>query len=290
MLRLLPALILWSALALGQTEDANALFQKQDWAGAARLYDAAVKTNAADGQAWFRLGTCLHRLNRNEESRQAFHKALDLNFQPVQAKVVIARSYFKDGDQAEGLRWLKQAVDAGFANAALMDNDPDLLRVKALPEVVRLREQIDGNANPCRNQPEYHQFDFWLGEWDVMSPGAPGPVHSRIERLLDGCIIQENWMPPGVAGGKSWNFYNPATKMWEQVWVAPGGSFKLQGTFREGAMRFEGRLPRSGAPDRLDKLTFTPMDGGRVHQYWEQSLDAGKTWVVSFDGIYSPRR
>jgi len=151
MLRLLPALILWSALALGQTEDANALFQEQDWAGAARLYDAAVKTNAADGQAWFRLGTCLHRLNRNEESRQAFHKALDLNFQPVQAKVVIARSYFKDGDQAEGLRWLKQAVDAGFANAALMDNDPDLLRVKALPEVVRLREQIDGNANPCRN-------------------------------------------------------------------------------------------------------------------------------------------
>src|SRR4029453_11093809 len=105
-------------------------------------------------------------------------------------------SYFKDGDQAEGLRWLKQAVDAGFANAALMDNDPDLLRVKALPEVGRLREQIDGNANPCRNQPEYHQFDFWLGEWDVMSPGAPGPVHSRIERLLDGCIIQENWMPP----------------------------------------------------------------------------------------------
>ena len=65
---------------------------------------------------------------------------------------------------------------------------------------------------------------------------------------------------------------------------------RLTEFFRLLQGRFEGRLPRSGAPDRLDKLTFTPMDGGRVHQYWEQSLDAGKTWVVSFDGIYSPRR
>ena len=93
----LTALILWSALALAQTEEANALFQKQDWAGAARLYENSVKADPADGVAWFRLGTCLHRLGRNQESREAFHKALDLRFQPLQAMVVIARSHFNDG-------------------------------------------------------------------------------------------------------------------------------------------------------------------------------------------------
>ena len=290
MLRTLQALILGSGLAIAQTEDANALFQKQDWAGAARLYETAVRANPADGASWFRLGTCLHRLNRNQESRQAFHKALNLNFQPLQAMVVIARSHFKDGDPAEGVRWLKQATDGGFANPGLLDNDPDLARAKTLPEVAKLRERVAANANPCLTQPEYRQFDFWVGEWDVMAVGAPGPVHSRIERLLDGCIIQENWMPPGVPGGKSWNFYNSSTRKWEQVWVAPGGAFKLEGTFRDGAMRFEGRVPRPGAADRLDKLTFTPLEGGRVRQYWEQSLDGGKTWTVSFDGIYTPRK
>jgi tetratricopeptide (TPR) repeat protein len=287
---MLALLALFIAFAFAQPEDANDLFQKQDWAGAARLYETAVKSNPADGASWFRLGTCLHRLDRNQEAREAFHKALDLKFQPLAAMVAIARSHFKGGDSAEGLKWLKQAVDAGFANLSLLDNDPDLARAKAIPEVAKLRDRIATNANPCIGQPEYHQYDFWVGEWDVTSAGAPGPVHSRIERLLDGCIIQENWMPPGVPGGKSWNFYNAATRKWEQVWVAPGGSFKLEGTFHDGAMRFEGKVPRAGAPDRMDKLTFTPLEGGRVRQYWEQSLDGGKTWTVSFDGTYTPRK
>ena len=291
MFRTLPALVLWSALAFAQTDDANALFLKQDWAPAARLFEAAVKSNPADGLAWFRLGTCLHRLNRNQESRQAFHKALDLKFQPLMAMVVIARSHFKDGDTAEGVKWLRQAAGNGFANLAFLDSDPDMAAVMPNPEVAKLRAQIDRNAHPCANLPEYHQFDFWIGDWDVMSPGAPGPVHSRIERLLDGCIIQENWMPPGSTGGKSWNFFDPRTRMWEQVWVAPAGVTRLQGTFRDGAMRFEGSIPQpGGAPDRLDKLTFTPMDGGRVHQFWVQSTDGGKTWTTSFDGIYTPRK
>src|SRR5262249_6372887 len=142
---------------------ANALFQKQDWAGAARLYEANVKANASDGMSWFRLGTCLHRLNRNQESRNAFQKSLDLGFQPLQAMVVIARSYYKDGDKTEGAKWLKKAADAGFSNPGLLDSDPDFLAVKADLDFARLRVQVVGNAHPCMNQPEYHQLDFWIG-------------------------------------------------------------------------------------------------------------------------------
>jgi len=72
--------------------------------------------------------------------------------------------------------------------------------------------------------------------------------------------------------------------------VAPGGVLKLEGSFRDGAMRFEGKTPVSGKPDRWEKLTFTPMEGGRVHQFWQQSNDSGKTWITSFDGIYTPKR
>ena len=143
--------------------------------GPARLVciDAAVKTNAArTEQAWFRLGACLHRLNRNQESRQAFHKALDLNFQPVQAKVVIARSYFKDGDQAEGLKWLKQAVDAGFANARAdgqRSGPPASQGAAGGSETARAdRWQREPLPEPS---PNITSSISWLGEWDVMSPG-----------------------------------------------------------------------------------------------------------------------
>jgi hypothetical protein len=31
------------------------------------------------------------------------------------------------------------------------------------------------------------------------------------------------------------------------------------------------------------------MENGKVHQFWEQARDDGKTWTVAFDGIYLPR-
>ncbi len=39
----------------------------------------------------------------------------------------------------------------------------------------------------------------------------------------------------------------------------------------------------------LQRITWSSMAGGRVRQLWEQSADAGKTWTIAFDGIYSPK-
>ena|SRR5713226_1700233 len=156
-------LVLIALATLLHAQSANDLFQKQDWEGAAKLYRAAVTENASDGLSWFRLGTCLHRMNRNEESRNAFQKALDLRFQPLQAMVVIARSHVKDDRPAEAMKWLKQAADAGFSNPGFLDSDPDFVRVKSDPEFVKVRARVDQNSHPCMARPEYRQFDFWLG-------------------------------------------------------------------------------------------------------------------------------
>jgi hypothetical protein len=48
-------------------------------------------------------------------------------------------------------------------------------------------------------------------------------------------------MPNSGLQGKSWNFYNAATGKWEQVWMgARGGVLKLEGEFKDGAMRYTG--------------------------------------------------
>lgn len=44
-----------------------------------------------------------------------------------------------------------------------------------------------------------NQFDFWLGEWDV-TWGEEGKGTNRIERILDGKIIQENFSAPDLHG------------------------------------------------------------------------------------------
>jgi hypothetical protein len=36
----------------------------------------------------------------------------------------------------------------------------------------------------------------------------------------------------------------------------------------------------------LQRITWTPHADGSVAQQWDQSTDAGKTWVIAFEGIY----
>src|SRR5271154_5087561 len=49
----------------------------------------------------------------------------------------------------------------------------------------------------------HHQFDFWLGEWDVATPlGTPAGTN-RVERLLEGCALQEHWEATDGSKGTS---------------------------------------------------------------------------------------
>ena len=41
--------------------------------------------------------------------------------------------------------------------------------------------------------PEYHQFDFWLGDWNSFEfSTSTRDAHVRINRILDGCVIHED--------------------------------------------------------------------------------------------------
>uniref|UniRef100_Q024I4 Tetratricopeptide repeat protein n=1 Tax=Solibacter usitatus (strain Ellin6076) TaxID=234267 RepID=Q024I4_SOLUE len=132
----------------------------------------------------------------------------------------------------------------------------------------------------CGSAPESRQFDFWLGDWDVQVAGKI-VARSKIQSIADGCIILENWMPFSGGQGKSWNFRNPATGQWEQLWITDTGEIlKLSGHWKDGAIR------QSNATHRH---SFTPVAPGRVHQFCEESRDGGKTWQVVFDALYIKR-
>ena len=146
---------------------------------------------------------------------------------------------------------------------------------------------------PCTSA-EHRQFDFWLGEWEVFGPKDKVVGHSRIESILNGCVIAEHWTsggnPPGAGDGKSYNAYNAQTKQWEQFWVdAQGGRLILAGGLNNGSMVLEGKQPvadtKTGHFQR-ERITWTPNSDGSVRQLWESSTDDGATWTVAFDGSY----
>ena len=131
--------------------------------------------------------------------------------------------------------------------------------------------------------PEHHAFDFWIGTWEVTQNGKPAGIN-RIERLLGGCALLENWRGSGGVRGHSLNFYDAGRGMWQQTWVdSTGGSLNLEGNFTQGRMQLSSLKSGVRAADRI---TWTPGADGSVRQLWEHTDDGGKSWQTAFDGLY----
>lgn len=142
---------------------------------------------------------------------------------------------------------------------------------------------------PCAT-PEYNEFDFWVGDWDVYPNGANQLIaHSKIEKLYSNCAVRENWMPLKGGAGGSLNGYDPTTKSWRQTWIgSQPGHVEFSGGFTGGKMVLTGNWRNVNGPGQhaLIRMTYSKDTDGSVRQLGEQSTDHGLTWSNSFDFIY----
>jgi hypothetical protein len=162
-----------------------------------------------------------------------------------------------------------------------------LLQAPAAPAAV-----TPSPAPPGCSAPEYHQFDFWVGDWDVVpygTPPQPGrkPARNTITKIQDGCVVAENWRAP-TNTGQSLNIYDRSRGEWHQTWVDNGGGLHEYWGRREGAnMVFHGSTPAQSDPAaRIHvRLTFFDLGDGTVRQFSER-LNADGTWSVNYDLLY----
>lgn len=262
------------------------------WTGGTRLAAQATNVSAAtSASAAFARGVALADSGKSADAVPHFLTAIAQGFQPVnQAHFRLARAYAKAGQADKALAELEGLAAAGFQNTAVMGTT-DFASIRALPRFAAVDARIKVNAHPCDASTKYRQFDFWIGEWDVQPTGQPrGPMGSgstsRIERQLDGCAIQENWLPVnGVGEGKSFNIYNRVTDKWEQYYVDQRGTIThYTGTVHaDGNMYYEAE--QFGSSNLL-RMTFFNVGPNEVRQLGQTSSDRGKTWTVSFDLTY----
>src|SRR6267143_178023 len=166
--------------------DAATAYDGKDWPESAKLYAQIVET-APSPRAWYRLGVSLNKIGEK--------------------------------DKEKALEHLEKAAQNGLSQPDQLSSDPDLADLKPDPRFAKILEEVTGNQKPCANTRENRQFDFWLGEWRVVTTQGETPAgESKIELILGDCVIQENWTSAGNIGysGKSYNIYNTALKRWEQ--------------------------------------------------------------------------
>ena len=269
--------------------EAEALFQAQKFTEAARAFAVLTKAEPANGRAWLRLGGSLHALGQYEQAASALERAVEILRGPL-AMYNLACAYARLNNKEKAFEWLTKALNAGFPQVSLLQTDEDLASLRddaRFREVLALGERL---TKPCLYTPEHRQFDFWIGEWDVQANGQQAGTNS-VQRILDGCVLFENWTSARGGTGKSFNFYNAATHKWQQTWVDSTGSvLELVGEYKEGTLRFSGETLQTDGSKLLHRLTFFNLSPERVRQFWEQSTDNGKTWTVAFDGMYMRKK
>ena len=134
----------------------------------------------------------------------------------------------------------------------------------------------------------YHDFDFWLGKWNVYTYGTDQlRAESHIESIIDSVGVLENYrLLQGPYQGKSVNKYNASRQRWEQMWIDNGGlSLFLSGNLEGKAMVMTDE-ERPLAQGTINKIRWEPLNDGSVRQTWTSSTDGGKTWNTLFDGHY----
>lgn len=150
---------------------------------------------------------------------------------------------------------------------------------------------------PC-SKPEFRQFDFWIGDWEVFGPKGAKAGESRISVILDSCVILEEWTSANaqqgwIYSGKSFNSYNAATQQWQQTWTDNTGNTTeyLRGEGSNGRIiYYADKVTGPGGKYFMRRLTFTKINDYKVKQLGERSDDDGATWKTEYDLEYRRKK
>jgi ketosteroid isomerase-like protein len=130
----------------------------------------------------------------------------------------------------------------------------------------------------------YRQFDFWAGDWDVFDVGSPIKVaHARVDRILEGCVLREDYQGSDGHKGQSFTIYDAARNVWHQNWVTNRGELLvIEGKIENGEMVLSGEDHAAGA---LVRGVWKRVNGD-VRETAATSTDGGRTWKPWFDLVF----
>lgn len=145
------------------------------------------------------------------------------------------------------------------------------------------------HTSPHCSAAEYHELDFWIGDWDTFetdAPSGPSIARARVEPIAQGCAIHELYEQTDGLIGDSILSYDPVRKQWQQTWVTNRGSLMvLWGNFKDGALILEGEAHLQDGRSVMQRISWKAQDQG-VREWAVMSKDGGKTWTPAFDVLF----
>jgi hypothetical protein len=156
------------------------------------------------------------------------------------------------------------------------------------------------NASPCA-LPEMRQFDFWVGEWELVSryrrpdgTWTDERATDSVHPVLGGCALYQEWK--GVVGGQpiqgvSLTSYAPDQRQWQQAWSDDSGPtlYVFTGGM-EGDRIVLSRPVVVDGKSAVRRQVFQNIQPDGFDWTYEQTLDGGTTWDPLWTIRYTRKR
>lgn len=149
--------------------------------------------------------------------------------------------------------------------------------------VIQARAAAAEDVSQASCPAAFHQFDFWVGDWDVFDVNPPHRVaRARIDSILNGCVLHEDYQGAEGHEGQSLTIYDLTRNVWHQTWVTNRGDLlEIEGNIENGDMVLRGKNQRGA----LVRGTWKPVNG-EVRETAATSTDNGNSWEPWFDIVF----
>ncbi len=293
---ILSLLILFANLSFAQTsidadfrKQANEYYTNSNWEKAIESYSKVVLIEDKNLNAWARLTTAYIQKKDYNNAFTTLQIAVSKGDHPIlwyNLSCLYARKDMKE----KSLDALRKSIAAGYTASEQTINDEDFASIKNDKDFLSVIEEMKRQEFPCLYNERLREFDFWIGEWNVYTTFGNKAGESKIEKILNQCVILENWKNTAGRQGKSFNIINSNTGDWEQTWVDDSGNtteFK-KGKYENNVLSFlaEGKDQKNQIQHQ--RLTFYKNDDGTVRQLGEISGN-GTDWQISYDLLYKKK-
>jgi hypothetical protein len=286
---LLAAFVSGALQAQTGADPASRAFEDGRWEDVIVENRLILDGNPDDRLAQVRIAQAERELGRYEEALVTLEAARSVDGPRAIIDFERTRNLLALGRREEAIVALLDADHNALRAYAVLRDEDDFDPIRDTPQFKETLRNVRARVYPCEGIPEFGQFDFWLGRWEVRTPDGALAGHNTITREQGGCQVHEQWESVSGAIGTSTSFYIPSRDQWRQIWVGSNGTLiDMSGEFIDGEMQMEGTIEYA---ERGRVVAFranwsVSTDGSIVRQRMEEFDVANAGWRLWFDGFY----
>ncbi len=270
-------------------DPADLAFEQGRWQDAIGQYRQILAQRPDDRLSLLRIAQAQRELKQYDQALATLEQARTANAPEAMIDFERARNLALLHRDDDALAALDASDHNGLRALELVEHAHEFDAFRAGSRFQRVYRNVRTRVYPCEGIEATHDFDFWLGRWEVRMPDGSLAGTNTIVKRDGGCSIEEHWEGSGGATGTSHTFYLPSRGEWRQVWTGSGGTFfDITGkAAANGSIHMEGQLEYADTHQVVAfRGTWTPGADGRVRQRLEEFDLVAKSWILWFDSFY----